>query len=471
MEQEEFEEIIKTKLGINYLRPYQILILRHILDNMEKGRKTMLLASLPTGSGKTLCFTAPMLIQKGITLSIYPLIALMSDQEKRFSSSGFNPVVFKGGQSRDERREKFKLLEDGESKVIVTNIEMLLSLIKSGELGRIKKKIETVVIDEVHTILEWGDSFRPALLEIKSVLDYIEPDNIYAFSATINSDTGRKIIDLIFNGKKPYIVHASADRENIFYHGVRTLSLEHDMLKILSNKEMRPSVVFCPSREKTEYWAQKMKKKGFDTSFYHALLAREEKKKREEWFYSSKDGVLFATIAFGMGVSKDDIRSVIHTFVPPDSSSFLQESGRGGRDGKEAHSFMLYTPEDKSDLKSVFTSDECIRRLLLERMNEEVENRECLSCSHCKDDAFIPSGEREILSLFSYWMILTEKQTLRALTDFSLLSHGFRLKGWSENDIKKAISILTGEKKLRRFGPFIFRGKKSSFRLRKEKKL
>ncbi len=463
MEQEQFEVLVRERLGIRYLRPYQILIIRHILDNIEKERGTHLLASLPTGSGKTLCFTAPMLIMEGITVCIYPLLALISDQEKRFSAIGFNPVVLKGGMTGEERRLRIKELKDKKSKVIVTNIEMLLALIKNGEIDSIKNMIETVVIDEVHTILEWGESFRPALLEIRSVLDYLEVKNIFAFSATINSETGRKIIDLLFKGEKPYIVHSSSDRENIFYHAVRTLNTEKDMEKILSNNEMRPSVVFCSSREKTEYWADKMKKKGFKTSFYHAALDKEEKKKREDWFYSSSDGVLFATIAYGMGVSKDNIRSIIHTFVPPDASSFLQESGRGGRDGKEAHSFMLYSPNDKSPLTSVFTSTECIRRLLLERMNEEVEEKECLGCSHCRDDAFVPSGEKEILSLLSYWMILTEKQTIRALTRFSLLSKGQHLRGWGDGEIKRALSILISEKKIRRLGPFLIRGRNQSF--------
>ena len=101
MEQEEFEEIVRTRLGIRYLRPYQTLIIRHILDNMERDRNTYVLASLPTGSGKTLCFTAPMLLMKGITICIYPLLALISDQERRFNESGFNPVVLRGGMTRE----------------------------------------------------------------------------------------------------------------------------------------------------------------------------------------------------------------------------------------------------------------------------------------------------------------------------------------------------------------------------------
>lgn len=457
MDQEVFEEIVREKLKISYLRPYQTLIIRHILDNEESGKKTNILASLPTGSGKTLCFTAPMLLMKRITVCIYPLLALISDQERRFRDSGFNPVVLRGGMTREERKERLGELKTGKSRLIVTNVEMLLSLIKSKEIDILSGMIETVVIDEVHTILEWGETFRPALLEIGNIVNYLKPKNIFAFSATINSEIGKKIISLIFNDQKPYIVHGSADRENIYYHAVRTLSMKHDMLNILSNKEMRPCVVFCPSREKTEEWAKEIKKYGYDTAYYHANLDKEEKKKTEEWFFSSKDGVLFATIAYGMGVSKDDIRSIIHTFIPPDASSFLQESGRAGRDGRDAHSFVLYNSDDKSKIAPIFTGNECIRRLLLESMNEEVENRECLSCSHCTPDFYSPAGEKKILSFMAYWGIMPYKWFIRALLHHSVISHGFMLKRWSEEELEHALEILIKEKKIRKLGPLLIK--------------
>lgn len=457
MDAENYEETIREKLGISYLRPYQTLIIQHILENEMASRSTKLIASLPTGSGKTLCFTAPMLFMKGVTVCIYPLLALISDQEKRFTFSGFNPVVLRGGMTREERRNAFAILKKGGSRLIVTNVEMLLSLMKTGELEAVKSLIETVVIDEVHTILEWGESFRPALLGITDVLDYIKPRNIFAFSATINKEIGRKIISIIFKDEKPYIVHGSADRENIYYHAVKTLSMEHDVFKILSDNEMLPAVIFCPSREKSEKWAEKLKRRGFESHFYHALIEKDEKKRIEDWFMTSKTGVLASTIAFGMGVSKDDIRSVIHTFVPPDASSFLQESGRAGRDGRDAHSFILYSDKDKSPIRGIFSGKECIRRLLLEKMNEEVENRNCLGCSHCTEDSYIRAGEKEILTFIRYWGVMGEKMMVRALTRRTIFSRFSILHTWSEEDVKCALDELIAEGKIKKLGPLLIR--------------
>lgn len=459
MEQEEFERIIKEKFHIGYLRPYQTLIIRHILDNKDDGKSTNILASLPTGSGKSLCFMAPILLTEGITICLYPLLALMSDQANRFISSSIYPVVLRGGMTKKERIDSFRLLKEKKSKVLITNIEMLSFLINSKEIDSIIERIETVVIDEVHTLLEWGESFRPSFLEIDKILQYIKPKNIFAFSATIDKVNGKRIIDKVFNGIKPYIVHGSSDRENIFYHSLRTLSFKRDILNILKDKALCPSVIFCNSREKTEDLALFLRKYKYDAFYYHAKMSNENKKSTEKWFMDSQDGVLVATIAFGMGVDKNNIRSIIHTYIPSKASSFLQESGRAGRDGKYASSFILYSSDEKSELLEIFRNKDCIRRQFLERMNEEVENEKCLMCSHCVDDDLHSSGENEILSMLNYYYFITEKALIRSLLFWTPLSRGYFLKDWKKDELKKAIKILINENKIRRRGPLLIKGK------------
>lgn len=452
---EELEDLIREKMGIKYLRPYQTLILTHILENVEEKKKTNILCTLPTGSGKSLCFMAPLLFMDGITILIYPLIALMADQERRFITNNMNCIILKGGISKEERKERVEKVKNGEVKIIITNVEMLLFLIKNKELDSIK--ISTVVIDEVHTIISWGRTFRPSLLEIDKILSFLKPDNIFAFTATLNKEMTKSIIDKVFNSIIPYIVHASSDRENIFYHAHRTLNINQDILSILKSPLSRPAVVFCHTREETEKRAKYFKKIGYKTMFYHSEVEKSEKERIEKSFFSSESGILFATIAYGMGVSKDNIRTIIHTYMPQDAPSYLQESGRGGRDGEIANSYVLYREEEKSPISYIYRGHDCIRRQLLEKMNEESENRECLGCSNCVKDNFKASGESEIIAFINYFGFSKEEKMIKRLIYPSLLNHGIRLKSWKEEEVKYAITVLEKENKITKRGKYIIK--------------
>lgn len=452
---EELEDLIREKMGIKYLRPYQTLILTHILENVDEKKKTNILCTLPTGSGKSLCFMAPLLFMEGITIIIYPLIALMADQERRFNNNSMKCIILKGGISKEERKERIEKIKNGEARVIITNIEMLLYLIKTKELETLK--ISTVVIDEVHTIISWGTTFRPSLLEIDQILAYFKPANIFAFTATLNKDMTQKIIDKVFNSITPYIVHASSDRENIFYHAHRTLNINKDIHSILMPPPSRPAVVFCHSREETEKRAKLFKRMGYETMFYHSEIEKSEKERIEKSFFSSDNAILFATIAYGMGVSKDNIRTIIHTYMPQDATSYLQESGRGGRDGELANSYVLYREEEKSPISYIFTGHECIRRQLLEKMNEESENKECLGCSACIQDNFNSSGEKEIIDFINYFGFVKEEKMVKRLIYPSLLNHGIKLKGWKEKEVKYAITVLERENKITKKGKYIIK--------------
>lgn len=455
MDIEELEDLIKEKMGIRYLRPYQTLILTHILENIEEKKKTNILCTLPTGSGKSLCFMAPLLFMDGITIIIYPLIALMTDQERRFKNNNMKCIILRGGISREERKERLEMIKNEEVKIIITNIEMLLFLRKNKELDSLK--INTVVIDEVHTIISWGTTFRPSLLEIDKILSYFQPENIFAFTATLNKEMTKNIIDKVFNSNTPYIVHASSDRENIFYHAHRALNINQDIFSILKPPLSRPAVVFCRTREETEKRAKFFKKIGYKTMFYHSEIEKNEKERIEKNFFSSEDGILFATIAYGMGVSKDNIRTIIHTYMPQNAPSYLQESGRGGRDGEIANSYVLYREEEKSPISYIFTGHECIRRQLLEKMNEESENKECLGCSNCVQDNFNASGEKEIISFINYFGFIKEEKMVKRLIYPSLLNHGIRLKGWKEEEVKYAITVLEKENKVKKRGKYIIK--------------
>ena len=446
---------LKEKLGITYLLPHQELVVTHIAANEEKGKETRLLAILPTGSGKSICFLSPMVFIKGIVLCVYPLLSLMADQERRMKEMNIPVITLKGGMDRNEKEEILKALLLDKYKVIITNIEMTLSLINNTAYSPLWKKITTVVIDEVHTAVTWGDTFRPSYKELPQIIEKIKPRHILAFTATLDDKMLQTILNRVFLGEKPYIVKASSDRNNIFYHSVHTLKVEADLIRLLRHKEYMPSVVFCPSREETERIAYYLTRHGIKSIFYHAGLDKERRKEIEDKFSHSKQYVLSATNAYGMGVDKKDIRSVIHIYLPQKADEFLQEAGRCGRDGEEAHSFVLWKSTDKSGLKDVFSSGKCIRTALLRKMGEETEHEDCGLCSSCTNDGFVPTGEKEILKETNRHIFRTRKGVIKRLKKKTLFNPFPKLSTWSEKEINGGINEMVSSNYLKAKGEYI----------------
>ncbi len=440
-------ELLKRKFGISYLRPYQELMIRYIIDASNGASNGRLLGILPTGGGKSLCFMYPIALLKKRTVLIYPLLSLMNDQAERFERAELPYVLLRGGLDNKERTKRIQRLRMEKDISLITNIETLLAMKEKGEIG-ILKKSDMVIIDEAHTVVTWGESFREAYIHIKEVLDEIEPKLTLAFTATMDRRIRAGIINYIFSGKVPYIVHASMDRENIFYHSIRSLSKINDVKKILEEDAARPAIIFCRSRDETLRIATELSP-SFTITHYHAGLAKEEKIEKEKWFLSSPDGVLASTSAYGMGVDKKNIRTVIHLHLPEDASSFMQESGRGGRDGKRMDSYVLYYKDEKSEIESVFKDKGCIRSALLFMMGEEREEKGCLSCSHCIATDYKAAGEEEIISYLKTHPFITAEGAARALTvPFFLFSP--RLRGWKEEEVRRALDTLIAEGRIKR---------------------
>ena len=465
MDQIELKKDMKEKLGITYLLPHQELVINHIAINEEKNKETRLLAVLPTGSGKSICFMAPLIFIQGIMIIIYPLLSLMSDQEKRMKKMNITTLTLKGGMDREEREEKIAALIRGEYKVLITNMEMLLVLVKSKRYEELWKRTSTLVLDEVHTAVSWGDTFRPSYKELPKVLEAIKPRHILAFTATLDDKMYLSIVNRVFFGAKPYLVKASADRSNIFYHSIHTLKMEEDLIRILKNKELRPAVVFCPSRRETERISLLLTRHLIGSLFYHGGMDKERRKTIEDKFYQSSSGVMVCTNAYGMGVSKNNIRCVIHTSSPKKTDEFLQEAGRAGRDGFEAHSFVLWQSDDKGSLKDVFSSGKCIRNGLLVKMGEEPEHEECAACSSCVPDGFVSFGEKEILREINRHLIRRRKSVINRLRRQSLLNPFPPLSKWSKRETEKAIKELIYSNYIKEKGKYLTLTKSGKKRL------
>lgn len=392
----------RSRFGIDYLLPYQRLVVANILESSEKDAEPLKqIILLPTGFGKSLCFQLPALLLTRPTVVVYPLLALMEDQKRRLESMGISCAVFRGGQTDLERKSAEGLVESGEARIIITNPECLNSVRVMDFLRRVKPI--HLAIDEAHCVSEWGETFRPSYLELGSVIDELSPPALSAFTATASPAVLDAVSRILFRGSSFRVVEGNPDRPNIHYSVALTLCKEHS-LERLARSMPRPLIVFCSSREGTRMTARMLSERLGESEirFYHAGLERWEKKRIEEWFFSSDQGILVSTCAYGMGVDKKNIRSVIHVDIPPSVEAYLQEAGRAGRDGLPSRAVLIHVPgQARLDTRETDplrrerfqalvdyaeSSEGCRREKLLALLGVPVENRSaCSGCDRCDD--------------------------------------------------------------------------------------
>jgi ATP-dependent DNA helicase RecQ len=493
----------KELFGFSYLFPYQRLVIANILeaaaaagidihwpadetlaengndcasdcsDRESLGRQIVI---LPTGAGKSLCFQLPAMLMEGPTLVIYPILGLMADQERRLAEKGFSPVTLRGGQSKEERDEIWRKLRAGESKFIIANPEVLLT---PPVLSRLKEiGIIHIVIDEAHCVCEWGESFRPSYLEIRKIIEAAASPLVTAFTATAGTAVLDKIEEYIFGGPVCRVI-GNPDRKNISYAAkgciLRNLAVR-DL--VLLNK--RPAIVFCSSRQGTENLALYLRIEATERAlpwrreirFYHAGLSREEKKETEAWFLYNKDAILVATCAFGLGIDKADVRTVIHRDCPPSVEAYLQESGRAGRDGEPSKALLLWGPDDdrslsrakteadKKRISSLLTyardTKKCRREALLDLLDYEGERDSPGSscCDVCDDQP--DTRLREEHSLLDFFR--RNKRCYSSAEAAKVLARSENIF-WSEEDAGEAIDYLVKTGKIGRANNLLWKNR------------
>ena len=342
------EKILHETFHLASLYPYQNLVIRSILERGGLYGKTARTAAeptqlvvLPTGSGKSVCFMLPALLLEGLTVVVYPLLSLMNDQMRRMEHLGCRAVMLRGGQTAVERQAVWKQLEEGTSRFVISNAETLSHPPVCERLARLR--VSLLVIDEAHTVTQWGESFRPAYLGLHAISRQLNPSQVVAFTATASPRIIERVTKILFGGERPHMVYGNPDRPNIRYRVLPSLVKMHDLQMLVTCAYSRPMLIFCSSRARCEHvaWELYFRTGVSDVRYYHAGLARDERERTESWFFHSTSGILVSTSAYGMGVDKRDIRTVIHLDIPADTESFLQESGRAGRDGSTANSIVL----------------------------------------------------------------------------------------------------------------------------------
>jgi ATP-dependent DNA helicase RecQ len=400
MQTVEIEHDLKGKLkehfGYNNFRGNQEEIIRSILS----GKDTFVI--MPTGAGKSLCYQLPAMVLEGTAIVISPLIALMKNQVDQLNAFGINAQFLNSTLSKTEMTRVRKQTMAGEVKLLYVAPE---SLTKEANVELLKKsKLTFVAIDEAHCISEWGHDFRPEYRRIRSVIEELGNLPMIALTATA---TPKVQIDILRNLRmeEATTFQSSFYRENLYYDVRAKADSRKQLIQFVNKYKGKSGIIYCLSRKKVEEIAEFLRVNNIRALPYHAGLESGQRMKNQDAFLNEDTDVVVATIAFGMGIDKPDVRFVVHYDAPKSLEGYYQETGRGGRDGLEGHCLMFYSPKDIQKLEKFSkdkpvmerenarvllqeishyaTSSVCRPRQLLNYFGEHMP-KDCGNCDNCR---------------------------------------------------------------------------------------
>ena len=406
------KENLKKIFGFNQFRGNQ----ESIVDNILAGKNTFVI--MPTGAGKSLCYQLPAVIKEGTAIVISPLIALMKNQVDQLNAFGISAYFLNSTLSKSESNKVKKETLAGNTKLLYVAPE---SLTKEENINFLKQaNLSFVAIDEAHCISEWGHDFRPEYRKIKSII--AELGNklpIIALTATATPKV-QQDIQKNLQMEEADLFKSSFNRTNLFYEvkpKVKNETKKH-LIKYIKTQKGKSGIIYCLSRKKVEEIAELLKVNGIDAAPYHAGLDSNVRIKTQDNFLNEELDVIVATIAFGMGIDKPDVRYVIHYDVPKSLEGYYQETGRAGRDGLDGHCLMFYRYEDivkldkfnkdkpvnerenakvlLQEMAAYAESSVCRRRVLLHYFGEKLDT-DCGFCDNCKKPKETFNGEELVL--------------------------------------------------------------------------
>jgi len=339
-------EVLERYWNHTSFRPLQEDIITSVLNNNDT------FALLPTGGGKSICFQIPALIKPGICIVISPLVALMQDQVNTLKSKGIKAMAITSGMSYNELDTNLDNCIYGNYKFLYLSPERLQQTLVQERIQRMN--VNLITVDEAHCISQWGNDFRPAYKSIATLRELQPTINCIALTATAKSRVVEDIItSLDFIDSK--VFKASFKRTNISYHVINTEDKNYHLQYIL-NQHKGPSIIYVRSRKATVTISDYLNSQGFEVTFYHGGLTNIQKKERLQLWTNNQKPIMIATTAFGMGIDKADVKSIIHYNLPESLESYYQEAGRAGRDGKNAIAVILKKNIDEDRLKGQFLS-------------------------------------------------------------------------------------------------------------------
>lgn len=356
-------KILKKYWGFDAFRPLQEDIINAVLD----GKDT--LALMPTGGGKSLCYQVPAMTKEGMCLVISPLIALMKDQVQNLRRKNITAFAIYSGMSRKEVINTFKVASDSNCKFLYVSPERLETRLFKEYLPGLN--ISLIAVDEAHCISQWGYDFRPPYLRIASLREELPDIPILALTASATPDVQSDICEKLASPLNPLhkwsggqtpkvedsfnhwkVFRQSFERPNLSYSNFKVDSKINKIIEIL-RKVPGSSIVYCKSRKRTKEISELLHLQEFSADYYHAGLVQEERNRKQEDWINNKTRVIICTNAFGMGIDKPDVRTVIHADVPDCLENYYQEAGRAGRDGKISYAVLLFDERDLHELEEL----------------------------------------------------------------------------------------------------------------------
>ncbi|GAB1438024.1 ATP-dependent DNA helicase RecQ [Providencia sp.] len=392
------ENVLNSTFGYQSFRPGQEAVIGAILDNRD------CLVLMPTGGGKSLCYQVPALVKDGITLVVSPLISLMKDQVDQLRLHGVGAACLNSSQTPQEQRQIMESCSNGEIKLLYVAPERLLTDYFLSQLA--SWNISLLAVDEAHCISQWGHDFRPEYRALGQLRQSLPDVPVMALTATADETTRADIIRLL-ELHDPLIHVSSFDRPNIRYTLVEKYKPLDQLWFFIKGQKGKAGIVYCNSRNKVEETAERLQKRGLSVAPYHAGLEASQREWVQDAFLKDNLQVVVATVAFGMGINKSNVRFVAHFDIPRNIEAYYQETGRAGRDGVEAEAILFYDPADMAWLRrcleekpagmqqdierhklnaiSAFAEAQTCRRLVL--LNYFGENRQqpCGNCDICLD--------------------------------------------------------------------------------------
>jgi ATP-dependent DNA helicase RecQ len=393
------EKVLRDVWGYDAFRPLQEKSIRCVLDRRDS------LTVLPTGGGKSICFQAPALCVDGMAVVVSPLISLMKDQVDALHACGVSAAFVNSSQSNDEKRIVAEQMRAGTLKLLYVAPERLLT---DRMLDFLRQtKLSFFAIDEAHCISNWGHDFRPEYRGLRVLKEHFPETSIHAYTATASEPVRDDIVAQLGLNHAAMLV-GDFDRPNLVYRMMRANNRMQQVVEIVGRHKGESCIVYCISRKEVERTSEVLRQMGCTALPYHAGLDDAQRKANQDAFIKEQCDVIVATVAFGMGIDKSNVRCVIHAGMPKSIEHYQQESGRAGRDGLESECVLLYSGADFMTWKKIMESDNqaayegavkslnamnnlcssavCRHRAIVEYFGQQYTHPACDACDVCLDE-------------------------------------------------------------------------------------